>query len=344
MLRYCSTRWLYVEKPVVRVMEQLDNIKQYFLTVLPTKSGFKGKTGVGSTERYKRIKTKLEDDILLPAMSFIVFAAQTFKPFMLLFQREEPMVHLSYPEMKKLILTLLGNFLVETKLKELSESVVTMLEYADKVDKKENMRAQPSMGTKTIELLNKNVKDKLVKKSFVTEIVTKFYTESSYNLMKSLPLNKQVIYDVQYLHPMLRSEKIIEKPLKRLAGTIGKCLGESLHDIFELDKSCTVEDFQDMIKSEIDFFRMETIPDSMIYLDKPKVKVTPTTQQKSCWKDAFDVVAGVRTENAEDTDLVYRPADSWLDVLAMKDCQWQTQIPKSCKISPVWIGVAPWQC
>ena len=32
MMRYCSTRWLYIGKTVLRVMEQIDNTKLYFLT------------------------------------------------------------------------------------------------------------------------------------------------------------------------------------------------------------------------------------------------------------------------------------------------------------------------
>ena len=111
MLRYCSTRWLYIGKTVLRVLQQMDNIKLYFITVLPTKSGFNGKKGVGSTERYQRIKKMLENELLLPCMSFVVFASLIFKPFVLLFQKEEPMVHLLYLQMKKLVQDLFIKYL-----------------------------------------------------------------------------------------------------------------------------------------------------------------------------------------------------------------------------------------
>ena len=75
------------------------------------------------------------------------------------------------------------------------------------------------------------------------------------HLLKILPLKKQVIYDIQYLHRMLRTEKIMEKPLKRFSATIAKCFGDSFQDIFQIEKSWTVEDFVDLIKTEIDFFR-----------------------------------------------------------------------------------------
>ena len=297
-------------------MEQLENLKMYFLKTLPTQSAFKKKNGVGSSERYKRIKSALEHELLLPIMCFIVFGAQSFKPFMLMFQKEEPMVHVLYPEMRKLVIEILGKFLIETKLKELASDVKMMIDYVDDADWKKDIRTQPNMGTKTIELLNKNVKDKLVKKWFV-KMVKHFCVACAEHLLKNLLLNKQVLYDVQYLHPMLRTEKILEKPIKRLAGTIAKCLGESFHDTFEVEKSCSVEDFQDIIKTEIDFFRMETIPESMILHEKPKDR-PKTTQKTSYWEGAF-MVAGVRDDKSDD-DTVYRRVDNfWLDVLEMKD-------------------------
>ena len=56
LLKYCSTRWLYIGKVIVRLLEQIENLKQYFLTFLPGQKNFKGKKGVDSTERYQRIK------------------------------------------------------------------------------------------------------------------------------------------------------------------------------------------------------------------------------------------------------------------------------------------------
>ena len=52
MMKYSSTRWLYIGKITVRVFEQFENLNEYFLVYLPKQSGFSGKNGVGSTERY----------------------------------------------------------------------------------------------------------------------------------------------------------------------------------------------------------------------------------------------------------------------------------------------------
>ena len=67
-------------------MEPMENIKEYFLNFLPGQKGFMNKTEVGDTERYQRIKKALNNDLLLPTLSFIVYTSNIFKPFLLLFQ------------------------------------------------------------------------------------------------------------------------------------------------------------------------------------------------------------------------------------------------------------------
>ena len=74
LLKHCLTRWLYIGKVVVRLLEQIDNVKQYFLTFLPQQRGFAWKNGVANTERYQRIAAVIDNKMLLPTLSFIVYA------------------------------------------------------------------------------------------------------------------------------------------------------------------------------------------------------------------------------------------------------------------------------
>ncbi|KAG4075503.1 hypothetical protein HA402_003328 [Bradysia odoriphaga] len=50
MLRHVSSRWLSLKKALVRILEQWANLKRYFLTFLPTTTGFRSK--IESTARY----------------------------------------------------------------------------------------------------------------------------------------------------------------------------------------------------------------------------------------------------------------------------------------------------
>ena len=57
-----------------------------------------------------------------------------------------------------------------------------------------------------------------------------------------------------------------------------ECLGGSWHVVFQVEKkSCTVDDLKDMIKTEISFYRMETIPESF-YLCEQETKRTQRQQ------------------------------------------------------------------
>jgi len=46
MLRHVSTRWITLQDVLIRIMEQFDNLCEYFLTFLPTQKGFKEKAGI----------------------------------------------------------------------------------------------------------------------------------------------------------------------------------------------------------------------------------------------------------------------------------------------------------
>ena len=138
------------------------------------------------------------------------------------------------------------------------------------VNAKVNFNVQQEMGTKANSLLADL--DNLVKKNFVNEIVTSFYTASTEYLIGNFPLLNQVIIDAQYLHPNKRQKKIV-KPLLSLVSKVCKCLGDKFHSVFGVEKSCTVQDLQDIIKTEISSYQMESVPESF-YMKKQETKRT----------------------------------------------------------------------
>ena len=81
---------------VVRIVEQYENLKDYFLKTLPTLPGVKGKNRVNQTERYQRIKNVLTSKTALAYMSFIVHMCQDFKKFVVPLESAEPKIHVLY--------------------------------------------------------------------------------------------------------------------------------------------------------------------------------------------------------------------------------------------------------
>ena len=94
----------------MRIIEQYENLKEYFLKTLPTLPGFKGKNGVNQTERYQRIKNVLTSKTALAYMSFIVHMCQDFKKFVVPLRSTEPKIHVLYVKCVKLVKDLLSRF------------------------------------------------------------------------------------------------------------------------------------------------------------------------------------------------------------------------------------------
>lgn len=61
---------------------------------------------------YRRLKEKLMKKDLLPKAIFLRNVADVFVEFLTLFQRREPLLHILYEEMVKLVKRILGRFLL----------------------------------------------------------------------------------------------------------------------------------------------------------------------------------------------------------------------------------------
>ena len=119
MMKHVQTRWLSIEKVLVRIMEQFNNLKVYFLETLPKQKNFKrdiATSKLGVPNRYQRIAALLKSKVTVAYVAFVVHTAAPFKRFMLTFQTREPMIHLLYDEMIKLLKSVLGTFIDKKKI------------------------------------------------------------------------------------------------------------------------------------------------------------------------------------------------------------------------------------
>ena len=73
--KHTSTRWLSMKYVCIRLLEQLPNLKEYFLTFLPKTKGFRE---LKKTERYIRISAILKNDMTEVYLSFCVFCTEEF--------------------------------------------------------------------------------------------------------------------------------------------------------------------------------------------------------------------------------------------------------------------------
>ena len=87
-IKHSSARWLSLKFVCIRILEQWDNLKQYFLVFLPQQKNFVRE--IKETARYKRIVQNLKSNLTLPYLAFVVFIVHSFDDFLVLFQSSEP--------------------------------------------------------------------------------------------------------------------------------------------------------------------------------------------------------------------------------------------------------------
>ena len=100
---HCQTRWLSLDRVLFRIIEQFDNLKEYFLVKLPTLPGYKDKNGIRESERYQKIKNALTNPATKVYMSFVINVAHNFKEFVMPLQSAEPKIHIFHNKCTKLI-------------------------------------------------------------------------------------------------------------------------------------------------------------------------------------------------------------------------------------------------
>ena len=107
-IKHISTRWLNMKYVCIRLLEQLPNLKEYFLKFLPKIDQY---NKLKKTERYQRIKSILADPMSEVYLSFCAFATGDFKSFMLEFQNDQLMIHMLFDDMFNLLTNLMKTFI-----------------------------------------------------------------------------------------------------------------------------------------------------------------------------------------------------------------------------------------
>ena len=114
MKKHAETCWVSIKYVALCCLEQRENLKEHFLKFLPQQKNFKKE--VEKTQRYLRTKTALSKPIMEAYVLFVAFVAHDFQEFLVPFQSTEPMIHLLYPALCKLMNVLQRKFIRKIKL------------------------------------------------------------------------------------------------------------------------------------------------------------------------------------------------------------------------------------
>ena len=101
--------WCTIIKVIVRIVEQLNNLWEYFLKFLPQQKNFKKE--IKDNLRYKRIYECLKSKFTVPYLSFVVFIIIDFEKFLITFQSNTPIILLLHNKSVTLLKKLTTNFI-----------------------------------------------------------------------------------------------------------------------------------------------------------------------------------------------------------------------------------------
>ena len=213
MEKHCSTRWLSLEKVLVKLMEQWENLSEYLRKVptlpgftgskVPTLPGFTGSKGISSTGRYVRIKGYLQSKKIPVVIVFVVSFAQDFRKFIKTFETNAPLIHLLYQKCLQLLHTVFDKFLTAEVIQEKKSDQGYAMKHIKNLKQiyvklQSKHKTSYSFGSQTDLQLRKSKLNELEKKRLKRNM-EEATTESAGYLLDNFPIGEQVVRDAQYL-------------------------------------------------------------------------------------------------------------------------------------------------
>ena len=119
--KHGSIRWISLKFVAVWLLEQWENLTECFLKFLLKQKNFKGT--IKETIKYKRIIEAIQSDLAQHYLVFCAFSSQDFEEFILKFQSEQPMIHLLYSSVAKLLFCLMQKFVAQKYLFQANGSI-----------------------------------------------------------------------------------------------------------------------------------------------------------------------------------------------------------------------------
>ena len=235
--KHCHTRWLSLKFVTAWLLEQWENLTEYFLKFLPKQKIFKGT--IKETSRYKRIIEVIQSDLAQHYLAFCAFSSQDFEKFLLKFQSEQPMIHLLYWSMEKLLFCLVQKFVAKKYLFQAngsakSSSELVKLDVYDRSHQKSLRLIE--IGTKAKVLLSGNlVLDE--KHDLFRKECQLFCAKAVMYLQQNLPFDVAILKYAQFLHPEKRNDPGSTSGISNLALEVTKALERMICKTFHVPQS-----------------------------------------------------------------------------------------------------------
>lgn len=100
-LKHVNSRWLTLGPAIERILEQWEAINEYFLKFIPLKTSHQMKSS-----GYDRICALLKKKTMKCELLFLLSSISIFTKYTKMFQKEEPLIHKVYSELKDLVISI----------------------------------------------------------------------------------------------------------------------------------------------------------------------------------------------------------------------------------------------
>jgi hypothetical protein len=213
---FTITRWLEIRSILERIIEQWTNLEEYFLQFIPINK----KISV-TKHRYLPIKTSLQTKSTLLRLNFLIYLSHNiYGQILVWFQGTQPLIHLLHNECEQLIRRLFSNFINEDLIKNKTlDELISIPFYLQENQKSDSSKIsffflskiffcfffvfylELGIGEATRHGLNNLSNEEL--EIFFFDI-RNIYSLITKELIRTLPLNNNLLRHLQCLHPSMR--------------------------------------------------------------------------------------------------------------------------------------------
>ncbi|KAH8027539.1 hypothetical protein HPB51_007089 [Rhipicephalus microplus] len=186
-LRHVSNRWLTLQDSLCRVEEQFEALRTYFF------KGNSSRQRPDTQSLHNKLVSAFSEKQLLAKVLFLKNCAQLFSGFQLLFQKQEPLLHILHVELIVLVQRVLSRFLRHEAFADKSAEQLKRLDVMDA----SLWKSRPEVGTDTEKSMLEW--DSSEKKRFYLG-ARAFYLACAKDLLQKLPLDNRVLQSASLLN------------------------------------------------------------------------------------------------------------------------------------------------
>ena len=258
LLRHVQSRWLSLVPALQRVISMKAALVKLFVDELP-----KNDKNITKNDKYWTIRNALESKEVEIQMEFLISIKPIFDEFLTKFQKEEPMIHLLYPNCEKLLKLTIGRLMKNNVYKDkrgedLKKINVEKVEMQLTSDQFKQMQ-----GHKVVTLMESTDTDDNLNKRALLGMVS-FYKAVIKYLQDNLPLDNGLLKALTCLNPREQNSSKSKEYCKTVASAMPCITGDEKVKVGdEWIRYQEIEINGDDIQGHIDHFwhRIFNIPD-----------------------------------------------------------------------------------